>query len=379
MDIHVCLVSAQTTPNLIPVLDRAIQPKHMVLVTSPDMEGRSRALASILKRHRMSVEFLEISNAYDYPAIEDTLIDWLAEHEDQDVGLNVTGGTKLMAMAAQAVFTSSGKPIYYINAETDEILYLGDRAQSRKLDVKIGLRDYLEAHGYQIEGALQKPQITRAVRDLIHRLAIDAGGPGSEALGMINYHAQQAIESRRSSKISPDHKQIKDFERIAGLFEEAGYLSYKDNQLVFPSEEARQFVNGGWLEYLAYDVVTSTTRRLGIGDACVNLKVIAPDGSTRNELDVAFMHENRLNIIETKSGNLDTLGSSGEQRSTEAIYKLQSLLRLGGLRTRAMLLDYRGGLGRADRNRALESGIHVVGGEEIQRLRQQVEHWLSRS
>lgn len=38
----------------------------------------------------------------------------------KDIALNVTGSTKLMAVAAQVVFRSAEKPVFYVNVESDE-------------------------------------------------------------------------------------------------------------------------------------------------------------------------------------------------------------------------------------------------------------------
>ena len=39
--IHLCLVSAQATPNLTPALDPAIRPRRVILLVSPDMRRRA--------------------------------------------------------------------------------------------------------------------------------------------------------------------------------------------------------------------------------------------------------------------------------------------------------------------------------------------------
>jgi len=66
----------------------------------------------------LSVETLELPNAYDYAALSDTFLNYLAEHADEDIALNVTGGTKLMAVAAQEVFRSAASRCFTSTSKT---------------------------------------------------------------------------------------------------------------------------------------------------------------------------------------------------------------------------------------------------------------------
>ena len=184
-DTHVCLVSGQATPNLTPAIDPAFAPRHVVLLVSKDMRSRAESLARVLKRREISLTALPVPDPYDYFGVEDILLSWLSEHEGDAVALNVTGGTKVMAMAAQEVFRASGKPVFYVNIENDEVLFLGQKQASFKLGHRIKLRDFLEAHGYSLEGAPSRPGIEAWERDLTTKLAYDLGQIG-KGLGELN-------------------------------------------------------------------------------------------------------------------------------------------------------------------------------------------------
>jgi len=308
---HVCLVSAQATPNLTPALDETLKPQRMVLATSPDMQRRADALAIVLKRKGIAVDRLEIADAYDYAGIEDALLSWLSAHDRDDVALNVTGGTKLMAMAAQSVFSGNGKPIFYVNAETDEVLFLGRRDQAHRLDVRLNLRDYLEAHGYNLARSPTRPDIRAELRDLCDRL-IDRVESAGVALGQLNWLALEARNSLRSPPLDDRQSDSIVLRDVIDLFAEAKVLKVVDQRLVFPDEMARAFANGGWLEFHVYRALSDLAPGENITDRALNLEVIAPDGRTRNELDAAFLQGNRLHIVETKASNLAAVGASGD-------------------------------------------------------------------
>ena len=128
-DTHLCLVSAQATPNLLPLLDEAWRPHRVVLACSAQMKDAAIALRAVIqtKGGGMTVDLLDLPNAYDYAALSDAFLNYLAEHADEDIALNVTGGTKPMAVAAQEVFRSAGKPVFYVNVENDEVLVIGEK------------------------------------------------------------------------------------------------------------------------------------------------------------------------------------------------------------------------------------------------------------
>ena len=72
-------------------------------------------------------------------------------------------------------------------------------------------------------------------------------------------------------------------------------------------------------------------------------------------------------------------GGAGDDKATEALYKLESLRKVGGLRTRAMVLDYRGALSAhaPNRDRARSAGIEIVAGRQLGDLRGCIQRaWL---
>lgn len=376
MKTHVCLISAQATPNLTPTLDDSLKPERVVMVTSPDMQRQADYLGKVMKRRGIAVERLDIADAYDFTGIEDTFLGWLAAHDSEEVALNVTGGTKLMAMAAQSVFASSGKPVFYVNADSDTVIFLGRRDLSRHLDAKVKLRDYLEAHGYRLASKPTHPEIRAELRDLADRL-IDRAERAGSALGQLNWLAKEATSSLRSPALDERQRDSINLRDIIDLFAEAGVLKVVNDCLVFPDAAARSFAHGGWLEFHIHRCLADLAPSANISDHALNLEVIAPDGKTKNELDAAFLQGNRLHIVETKASNLATSGSSGDGKATEAIYKLEALLKLGGLRTRAMLVDYRGKLTDADKARATASRIRVVAAGKIRQIKGELREWVT--
>lgn len=383
---HLCLVSAQATPNLLPLLDEAWRPKHVVLACSAQMKDKAHSLRAVVqtKGGGTTVELLDLPDAYDYNALAETFMNWLAQHQHGSVALNVTGGTKLMAVAAQEVFRSDNRPVFYVNVETDEVIHIGHHAKSQPLQAKLKVHELLKAHGYTVTTA-DPPQVTREQRDLTARL-IDHVASAGRALGIFNALAQYAKDHHLRAEITKDQADSRTLTDIIALFEDAGLVRQQGNMLVFKNEQARFFANGGWLETHVFDTLQSLrAQHPGITDVTMGLRVgFAQPGSKqptldKNELDVAFLHRNTLHIIECKTANLGQTGTGPDSKATEALYKMESLLKLGGLRTQGMVVDYRGELARSEANqkRAKEAHIAIVSGAQLRDLKGHLQRlWL---
>ena len=386
---HLCLVSAQATPNLLPVLDTAWRPKKVVLACSAPMKNAAVALRSVMqtKCPGLVVETLELPDAYDYAALSDTFLTFLADHDNEAIALNVTGGTKLMAVAAQEVFRSAGKPVFYVNVETDDVLVIGEKAASQPLRAKLKVHEMLRAHGYQVT-TQEQPQVTRELRDLTARL-IDHVASAGRALGTVNALARAARdEPGLRVDLSPAQTDSRSLADILALFADADLLRLSGSALIFKNEDARFFVNGGWLESHVFEALQSLrAQHDALSDVAMGVRV-GFAGSTaknqnndKNEIDVAFLYRNTLHLIECKTANLALISKGEDSKATEALYKMESLLKLGGLRTRGMVVDYRGELAKSEANqkRAAEAGIAIVSGAQLKDLKGAISRlWLGK-
>jgi len=287
------------------------------------------------------------------------------------------------------VFRSAGKPVFYVNVESDEVLLIGEQATSQPLRAKLKVHEMLRAHGYSVT-TQDRPQITRELRDLTAKV-IDHVASAGRALGTVNAIARAARDvPGLRVELSPAQYDSRSLMDLLSLFADADLLRLSGPAVSFKNEDARFFVNGGWLEAHVYEALQSLrAQHESLIDVAMGVRVgfggadprSAAKNRDKNEIDVAFLYRNTLHLIECKTANLAQGGKGDDTRATEALYKMESLLKLGGLRTRGMVVDYRGQLANseADRQRAAEAGIAIVAGAQLKDLKGAISRlWLSK-
>lgn len=371
MKIHVCLVSAQAAANLLPALDPALKPEKAILIISGKMQTQAENLSRVMQEAGVKTEPYKLTNEHDYAGTEAELRELASRLGQDDVALNITGGTKLMSLAAQSIAAAAGWKMFYVDADTDQISWLHkDAPPATPLAQHLRLRHYLQGYGYA--SAPEKLQIMSAQRSLTDTLITQIGSLEAP-LSQLNWLSQQA-EDKRRLEVEMDERQrdSRSLEALLRNFENAGALTVQRNKIVFPSEAQRDFVKGGWLEAHVFQTLCNLTGALDIRDSAVNLEVVDRT-DVKNELDIAFMARNRLFIIECKTARMD---KPEALKANDTLFKLaETSKRIGGLGTRGMLVSYRA-LRDAEKQLAKALNIHCVCGADIRHLPERIKSWV---
>lgn len=369
---HLILVSAQPIPNITPMLDEAIKPQKVLMLVSPDMRERAKALENIFKPRGISVEQYAIDDAYDADHISDTALDILGRYPDGDIALNATGGTKLMSIAAYEAFRSEKAPIYYVHPEHDRLLWLSPKRAPHELADRLKLKDYLMAYGAdQVDIPDLGQSVPTPIQALTQNLLAGIDRYADE-LGALNYLALQADNPQLSTQIEHGPQAKPMLWELLELFEQAGLCRIDGRRLSFPDQQARFVANGGWLEMHTYKICTQLKKDCRIQDVACNITIQRhPAGKTpvKNEIDVGLIRDNRLHLIECKTKRFE--------KDADVLYKLDSLRDLiGGLQGRAMLVSFNS-LDKVSRARAKELNIALCSKTDLRNLQQHLHAWLT--
>lgn len=375
-DTHVCMVSGQAAPNILPLLDEALKPKKVLLLVTPAMSKKAEYLKAVITPLGVKVEIQSLDTADNFQSIQETLLNLICEQGDSSIALNVTGGTKWMAIAAQEVFRVNELPVFYVNISDDSVQFLGEKQLPHQLAQRIKLTQFLTANGYTSKD--NSPQgMEKSLLELCQVLVSKVGN-WEKALAQLNNLASFA-NAKNTLRVSfVECKIVGPDPHLGALLNElheAGIVATTNTSLVeFSDDNARTFANGGWLEAYVNHLLLGLKGEGVIQDSPrLNLRICSPQNS-ENEIDVAFMAKNHLHLIECKTKRFT--GESTGQAGTEALYKLDSISDLGGLGTKSMLVSYRK-LRDADRQRAKDLRIKVVEGEAIAQLKTQLRNWIT--
>lgn len=378
---HLCLVSAQATPNLTPALDPATAPARVILLVSPDMARRADWLTRVLQPRGIRVERWTIDDAWDIEHLERRVLDVLERElmaeEPVSIALNATGGTKPMSIAAYEAFRAYDLPIFYVHPQRDRLIWMHPQGQgATDLDNRVRLEAFLLAYGARVEGC-RRSGVSDPLAELTGWLVGGVARYG-KALGTLNWLAREATEGLISPELHSHQLRDQRLQLLIDRFAAAGVVEPRGRHLHFPDEAARFYVNGGWLEEHVFDVLQALRPQLSsIQDLARSVDIVRETlrgGQVPNEIDVACLAENRLYLIECKTRIWG--GDGADNPGASALYRLDTLTDLfGGLQARAMLVSYRN-LPPNVLRRAADLGIRTCAGTRLPELAADLRVWL---
>lgn len=294
------LVGEQPVPNLLPLWQFADY-DEVQFVASPTTRPIAKQLKTAIRHdpalsHLKALKTIEVG-AYEIGNARSQIANALVRQQAQGkiVHLNLTGGTKLMSLAALQAAYGSGATLLYVSTEEKQIIWLasdGSEQQRQPIDVHISVEQYLNAHGFEI----------------IPWSASAANRPPKEG----------------------------------DELEETVFTHLKQNN--------------------RFD------------DVCRNLMIRKTGRKliVKNELDVVVTRNGRLAVISCRSSNVES--QNGREAYRRAIYELSAISRreAAGIYCGKVLVSNQKELPKAIRDRAIESGIRLVYGDQIARLDQHV-------
>ncbi len=286
-----CLVSRQTMANVLPVL--MYKPKNVVLFTTPEEKKSADNLQKLFNAKSISVKRIDGLNAYDYKNFKAIVFDELKNYQSE-ITLNVTGGTKLMALAAYEVFAENNKSIIYCDTEHQHIISLYPDYKIETLKADLSISDYLLSYGFEIKEKKDIKQVEKYF-------------PLIEFINK-NYLINEFVNFFKKIR----EKLSDDIPKITILSENKNFVFYKsfdkytieynikDRSKI--SIESFEFKFGDWLEYLTYYSLRNSYKPEP--ELLAGVKIVSQD-NVENEIDVIMLKDFVLHIYSCKSGKSD--------------------------------------------------------------------------
>ena len=366
--IHAALVSEHPVPTLAPLLDPMHAVSEVILIHGAERREQAEHQARVLRKHGKSVRIEGVRDAYDLAALRLDIA--LILPEATPLAINITGGSKLMSLAAFEIATQHNHAAYYIHRPNNEVTWLNRDHPPQAIPDNLGVSDHLEALGYKTRRAETQDYSAKA-RQLVNRFVFS---PDDEALSsLIRYTAQMSVEGTTTSLPAHDRHKVNSLVKKLAEAGIAAWSKQDPNQLKLIHPQARMYLHGVWLELYVENTLRSIQDEYDLHDISAGLivsKTLKNDPNpTSNELDLALVHNKALHIIECKSStkSLDT-----------AIYKLDVLREmLGGIRGKAILITLQEP-GEGLQKRAEDRGHTLFGGKNaLKDLKTHLIHWLT--
>lgn len=372
--IHLCPLYTEISPLITPCLDQSFSPSAVVILADQERYETAVDLLRTFQRLGVPAELKQIDDLWNPHGLEQLLQQLVDTHQGHDLLLNLSSGMTPVAMAAARFFMNQGLPVYQVNPENDQLVWLSppDR-HPIDLAERMDLGAYFMAHGID--------RVVSASRSVHHEAFVAAAraiantcGRHQEALSQMNHLGTQADGQQFAVSLSRRGGLSIGLQRLLEILQQHRLARIEHGRLVFNSLEAKQFASGVWLEvHLLAEVerLKETTSRIRDLRQGVRLyKQTGERNDINNELDVCLLADNRLFMIECKSGSA--------VKVQDSIYKLDAVRSFiqddasAGMVvvTKPVSLDiYR---------RAAEHDIRLCTARELPRLHELLAGWICR-
>lgn len=332
-NVLVSLVSDQTIPNVLFIkemedkLEKDV--RRYLFISTEAMEDKGKTDSNIQGSH------IEKSKPEIIKVVEDSIEDINSKltkfakenlSDEDNLIINLTGGTKIMSIGVYNFFKERKSTIYYlpIGKNIYKQIFPSVKHREYKLKFRISLKDYLISYGVKIRSKdinniLKGKDYTEYLFREFLNDKID--------MGIIS----ELRKERNIKKIQLDEKINNFLKKIKFITKKEGCINKKEIN----------YLTGGWFEEYGYNLIRE---HIQLDDNKIGLNVQISRAGTQNEFDVMFVHENILYVIECKTALKD-----GERNLlNDTLYKLSALKKDFGLIVRSYLFTLEKNLRRPE-------------------------------
>jgi len=385
-DIHICVAATGAVANITPILDSKFKPSHVILLERKGLAEHANNLALVYQGAGVSCQRIMIENVRDADGVRDLVSELIVSTKEKTVTLNASCGHRAIMLAAFSAFQKAGQPIFYVNPEDDHLTWLSNECSSSfDLADRITIQQFLQLHGTTLTSATTD-QASDTFDDLFFIL-ITQVERFSSPFKVLNALAASAKNTDfLSQPFSSKQNYNQAIQDLVDVFSKHGCLARKGNCLVFSDEASRNFVNGGWLEVFAYRQIQMMAKGFPqIQDIAMNVELARKDtvNEVNNELDVVFLANNHLFLIECKTMDFAVIKGrmpfrkvkEKKRAAREQVYRMDSLKELhGGIYGEAMILSYHP-IPKETAQRAEDLGLCICASTDLLNFKTIVRDW----
>ncbi len=334
----VCIVEEDMTMNYLFIKEMFASGDRILLISQAMERQRAIRFAALFPNVKGHITVLSLDRDSDED-LWDVICSKIRGYVDCGASyvVNLSGGTRLMSIAVQQVFERAKSQFYFMPIDRNVIIHSqiddnNDNYDDITLDIRyrLSVQEYLAINGISCQSQCS----TRSEGYSQDFFTLFTQGHFSDR----DFEIIEQLRAIRDKSIS--------ICAIDGLEQFLSYIDFQPTSTSELSDKEVQYLTGGWFEEYVYYMVG---RMVSPSDIAMGLLIQRQGSRSVNELDVVFTYDNRLFVVECKTG----VGRRAQ--FNEIVYKACALREaLLGLRSHAYIFslndDYKDHLRHAARN-----------------------------
>lgn len=318
--IIVNLVSEQTTPNFLFIKEKQQQGDTLLFISSNRFEQRIDWITQAIGCENCETVKIVLPEGGEEKWSQ--MIGVIKEKlsKEHQYVVNLTCGTKYMISAVPKAFEGFNAEFFYIPFPKNIILRIGDET-GIEIKYRMSVKEYFDCNNTVIPNSKslsQDEEYTNSVFEQFVGGKLDFDVIEKIRIGYRNKKVNiKEVETKENAKEKPQINNLSKFlSDISFPIKEDNFLSKNDTV----------YLTGGWFEEYVYSLIKNNIQPQDILLG-VELPITDNKSVSRRDLDIVFTYENKLFVIECKTG-IDK-----ELILSETVYKAAALKneRLGKL------------------------------------------------
>ncbi|MEM2901003.1 MAG: DUF1887 family CARF protein [Thermoplasmata archaeon] len=352
MKILLSLLSEQQVANLLVV--HAVKPEKLLLVETKGMKEKNSSanflnalkIGGLDYLEKNKHEILEITRENSMKEIEGKIKECYERYEkniSNEWIINLTGGTKPMVLGTYNFFKDkNAKMLYLAAANQKEIVNLLEDKKEMEILHKTSIKEFLAGYGYEAkdeEKTWEKKE--KEWFELSKYIVTNL----KEVSVFLNTFFRKCSELKEKNHKDPQQHGVELEElgdddglkmptgKFGEYLEKMFRVKIKENPCSGRLDKYMvQFLTGKWLEVFLYHILSEYKDKLEIWDLHIELRIFQKKDKLENELDIAFMKDQMLHIIECKTGV-----QSHDEKEVTALYKIEAIKKqFGALKVKSI-------------------------------------------
>jgi hypothetical protein len=337
MKIMVCLISGQHVPNLLSIRSESPVPDRLVLIVTPLMKARDKhnqflnALAAGGLDYGPRNDIKDLTKEDSISETYELLKMIHKEHLNDDLVVNLTGGTKPMCIGAYEFSKEKHLRTLYVpegnQHEAKDLL----GGSSVDLKHRISTAEFLEGYGFGVQNPGDLKISRERAEDLFELAALLTANSEDHGLRGMLGKIQALMEKKKEDDrkgwnrdgliLTEESKVYLDNESLRSKIASKLGLNTKDSMLLGSLDKHRvEFLAGKWLEVFVWGMLNPFVEDERIWDLNQGVRVGKAFPGEDNDLDVSFMMNQSLCTVECKTG-----GQGHDTAGKDVLYKIEAI------------------------------------------------------